>query len=74
MENDDLGPGADLGELPTPIGQQALINQNGQRNGIRFEGTEGWIWVRRGALGEPVEDPIPRDFVFGARFESTRPW
>ena len=31
-------------------------------------------WVRRGALGEPVEDPIPRDFIFGARFESTRPW
>ena len=31
-------------------------------------------WVRRGALGEPVEDPVPRDFIFGARFESTRPW
>jgi len=31
-------------------------------------------WIRRGALGEPVEDPIPRDFIFGARFESTRPW
>lgn len=31
-------------------------------------------WVRRGALGEPVEDPIPRDFIFAARFESTRPW
>lgn len=31
-------------------------------------------WIRRGALGEPVEDPIPRDFVFGARFESIRPW
>lgn len=31
-------------------------------------------WVRRGALGEPVEDPLPRDFLFGARFESTRPW
>jgi hypothetical protein len=31
-------------------------------------------WIRRGALGEPVEDPIPREFIFGARFESTRPW
>lgn len=31
-------------------------------------------WVRRGALGEPVEDPLERDFIFGARFESKRPW
>jgi hypothetical protein len=31
-------------------------------------------WIRRGALGEPVEDPIPRDFIFATRFESTRPW
>jgi len=27
-----------------------VINANGQRNGIRFIGTEGWIWVRRGAI------------------------
>ena len=32
MDNDDLAPGADLGELPPPIGQQALIDQNGQAN------------------------------------------
>ena len=27
MENDDLGAASDLGELPTPVGQQALIQQ-----------------------------------------------
>ena len=33
MENDDLAPNsADLGELPPPVGQQALIDQNGQVN------------------------------------------
>jgi predicted dehydrogenase len=25
----------------------AKLNADGQRNGIRFEGTEGWIWVNR---------------------------
>jgi predicted dehydrogenase len=27
-----------------------VVNQQGQRNGIRFEGTDGWIWVTRGDL------------------------
>ncbi len=27
-----------------------VINPEGQRNGIRFEGTEGWIWVNRDEL------------------------
>jgi predicted dehydrogenase len=27
-----------------------VVNKNGQRNGIRFEGPNGWIWVRRGSL------------------------
>ena len=25
----------------------AVVNKDGQRNGIRFEGTDGWIWVNR---------------------------
>ena len=29
----------------SPFG--AVINPDGQRNGIRFEGTDGWIWVNR---------------------------
>jgi predicted dehydrogenase len=35
----------------------------GQRNGIRFEGTNGWIWVNRGTLrgSDPdlVKTPLP---------------
>jgi hypothetical protein len=37
----------------------------GQRNGIRFEGSEGWIWVNRGTLraNDPalVETPLPEN-------------
>lgn len=29
----------------SPFGQ--VINKDGQRNGIRFEGSDGWIWVNR---------------------------
>lgn len=40
-----------------------VINKEGQRNGIRFIGTEGWIWVRRGAIEASNEDwletPLP---------------
>lgn len=28
----------------------AIINPDGQRNGIRFEGSDGWIWVSRGEI------------------------
>jgi predicted dehydrogenase len=44
------------------------LNAEGQRNGLRFEGTDGWIWVNReridasdpGLLAEPLpEDAIP---------------
>jgi predicted dehydrogenase len=27
-----------------------VLNENGQRNGIKFEGTNGWIWVNRGEI------------------------
>ena len=40
-----------------------VVNQQGQRNGIRFEGTDGWIWVRRGAIeasrDEIITTPLP---------------
>ena len=29
----------------SPFG--AVINENGQRNGVKFIGTDGWIWVNR---------------------------
>lgn len=41
----------------------AQINPDGQRNGIRFVGTEGWIWVNRDKLEasdpELVQTPLP---------------
>lgn len=39
------------------------VNPKGQRNGIRFEGPDGWIWVRRGAIEASTEEllrtPLP---------------
>lgn len=32
----------------SPFG--AVVNAEGQRNGIRFEGTDGWIWVNRSEI------------------------
>jgi predicted dehydrogenase len=50
----------------SPFG--AVINAGGQRNGVRFEGTNGWIWVNRtridasdvGMLDTPMTDPAVR--------------
>jgi hypothetical protein len=45
----------------------AKVNADGQRNGIRFEGTEGWIWVNRDQLkaSDPalLSTPLPADAV-----------
>lgn len=42
-----------------------IINKEGQRNGIRFEGTDGWIWVNRNILDASSKDlyrePLPDD-------------
>jgi predicted dehydrogenase len=35
-----------------------VVNQDGQRNGLRFEGTDGWIWVTRGDLNASRDDII----------------
>jgi predicted dehydrogenase len=44
-----------------------VVRKDGQRNGIRFEGTEGWIWVTRGDLSASKEElisaPLPDDAV-----------
>jgi len=40
-----------------------IEDPQGQRNGVRFEGTEGWIWVNRGTLRGSdkslIETPLP---------------
>ncbi|MBT8044313.1 MAG: Gfo/Idh/MocA family oxidoreductase, partial [Verrucomicrobiae bacterium] len=53
----------------SPFGQ--VLNPAGQRNGIRFEGTDGWIWVNRGSikasdrelLRKPLADDAERLYV-----------
>jgi hypothetical protein len=27
-----------------------VVNKDGQRNGVKFEGSDGWIWVTRGNI------------------------
>jgi predicted dehydrogenase len=43
------------------------IRQDGQRNGIRFEGTDGWIWVNRNQITASDPDllraPLPENAV-----------
>jgi predicted dehydrogenase len=43
------------------------VNKNGQHNGVRFEGTDGWIWVNRGELRASDEmiltTPLPDNAV-----------
>jgi len=45
----------------TPYG--GVIKKDGQRNGLKFEGTDGWIWVNRGNLDASsdsiIETPLP---------------
>ncbi len=47
----------------SPFG--ATVNKDGQRNGIRFEGADGWIWVNRGEIKasdrELLTQPLPED-------------
>ncbi|HUC86278.1 MAG TPA: Gfo/Idh/MocA family oxidoreductase [Candidatus Acidoferrales bacterium] len=38
----------------SPFG--GVINPNGQRNGIKFVGTDGWIWVNRDEIGASAND------------------
>jgi predicted dehydrogenase len=45
----------------------AKVNPDGQRNGIRFEGTDGWIWVNRDGINasdpELLKAPLPENAV-----------
>jgi predicted dehydrogenase len=45
----------------------AVVNPEGQRNGIKFEGTDGWIWVNRDEISasdtELLRAPLPENAV-----------
>jgi predicted dehydrogenase len=49
----------------TPFG--GIVNKEGQRNGLRFTGTDGWIWVNRGDLtastDELYQTPLPDNSI-----------
>jgi predicted dehydrogenase len=44
-----------------------IVHQNGQRNGVKFEGTDGWIWVNRADLSASNDDilntPLPDNAI-----------
>ncbi len=44
-----------------------VINENGQRNGVKFIGTDGWIWVNRDEISasskELLRAPLPSNAV-----------
>ncbi len=47
----------------SPYGE--VLKREGQRNGVKFEGTDGWIWVNRADLAASNEDilftPLPEN-------------
>jgi predicted dehydrogenase len=49
----------------SPFGQ--ILKQDGQRNGIKFTGTEGWIWVNRDGISASKPDlltaPLPDNAI-----------
>ena len=40
-----------------------MLTSGGYPNGIRYEGTEGWIFVTRGAYSASASDPVPSGAV-----------
>lgn len=49
----------------TPFG--GVVKPDGQRNGVKFEGSDGWIWVNRSDLNaskdDIIETPLPENGV-----------
>jgi predicted dehydrogenase len=51
----------------------SAVNKAGQRNGLKLEGTEGWLWVNRGDLHASDEAIITTPLPGGAvRLEASR--
>jgi predicted dehydrogenase len=44
-----------------------VVNENGQRNGIRFEGTNGWLWVNRNEIEASDEALLSTPLPSGAQ-------
>jgi predicted dehydrogenase len=49
----------------SPFG--AVLKEDGQRNGVKFIGTDGWIWVNRGGISaskpELLSEPLPDNAI-----------
>jgi predicted dehydrogenase len=43
-----------------------VVNENGQRNGIKFEGTNGWLWVNRNEIEASDEALLSAPLPAGA--------
>ncbi len=45
----------------------AVLKEDGQRNGLKFEGTDGWIWVNRDEITASKKDlllaPLPENAI-----------
>ena len=53
----------------SPFG--AILKEDGQRNGVKFTGTDGWIWVNRDEITASDKDDIA-DAVAGQRGQAWR--
>ncbi|HEY3913594.1 MAG TPA: Gfo/Idh/MocA family oxidoreductase [Verrucomicrobiae bacterium] len=45
----------------------SVVKEDGQRNGIKFEGTNGWIWVNRGGIDASDESLLTTPLPAGAQ-------
>ena len=45
----------------------SVVNENGQRNGIKFEGSTGWIWVNRAEIEASDEALLSTPLPAGAQ-------
>jgi predicted dehydrogenase len=45
----------------------AVVHENGQRNGLKFEGTNGWIWVNRDEIEASDEALLSTPLPAGAQ-------
>ena len=61
------GVGLHIQTTPDDSIYGSVVNKDGQRNGIRFEGTDGWLWVNRSRIEasdqELLTAPLPADAV-----------